>query len=71
MHRGSRAEYSPAQEAWLHSISTPWVSTSAGGLFSGTFCKGCDSHSWFVGAAQGLCVARSLTPAEKQPLSHP
>lgn len=28
MYRGSRAEYSPAQEAWLHSISTPWISTS-------------------------------------------
>lgn len=28
MHGGSTTEYSPAQEAWPHSISTPWVSTS-------------------------------------------
>lgn len=28
MHGGSTTEYSPAQEAWPHSISTPWVSTN-------------------------------------------
>lgn len=28
MHRGRTTEYSPAQEVWLYSISTPRVSIS-------------------------------------------